>query len=150
MLFLNMVCLIVAFALTESSRDVDFSWNVSAENLDCKLPQNFVLKSEALKSIDGNKLDDKGCVEFKLLTSCMYEYGKILADFYVQQLEVDSRIRQARTGRGIYGLPKVSCGPAMPDPYTPCRLLPPWIPHAVRAWDQTEWFLGLRILIRAG
>ena len=27
---------------------------------------------------------------------------------------------QARTGRGIHGLPKVSCGPAMPDPYTPC------------------------------
>jgi hypothetical protein len=28
--------------------------------------------------------------------------------------------RQARTGRGIHGLPKVSCRPAMPNPYTPC------------------------------
>jgi diadenosine tetraphosphatase ApaH/serine/threonine PP2A family protein phosphatase len=25
--------------------------------------------------------------------------------------------RQAHTGRGIHGLPKVSCGPAMPNPY---------------------------------
>jgi hypothetical protein len=25
---------------------------------------------------------------------------------------------QARTGRGIHGLPKVSCGPALPNPYT--------------------------------
>jgi hypothetical protein len=25
---------------------------------------------------------------------------------------------QARTGRGIHGLPKVSTGPAMPNPYT--------------------------------
>jgi hypothetical protein len=28
---------------------------------------------------------------------------------------------QARTGRGIHGLPKVSPGPAMPDPSSPCR-----------------------------
>jgi hypothetical protein len=47
---------------------------------------------------------------------------------------------QARTRRGIHGLPKVSCGPAMPNPYIPCGraacgcLLPPWIPHAVWAW----------------
>jgi hypothetical protein len=66
---------------------------------------------------------------------------------------------QARTGRGIHRLPKVSCGPAMPDPYTPCRRatppkwpygrlgggppagwfaacsrLPPKIPLPVRAW----------------
>jgi hypothetical protein len=27
---------------------------------------------------------------------------------------------QARTGRGIHELPKVSPGPAMPNPYTPC------------------------------
>jgi hypothetical protein len=27
---------------------------------------------------------------------------------------------QARTGRGIHGLPKVSPRPAMPNPYTPC------------------------------
>jgi hypothetical protein len=27
---------------------------------------------------------------------------------------------QARMGRGIHGLPKVSCGPAMPNPYTSC------------------------------
>jgi hypothetical protein len=27
---------------------------------------------------------------------------------------------QARTGRGIHGRTKVSCGPAKPDPYTPC------------------------------
>jgi hypothetical protein len=27
---------------------------------------------------------------------------------------------QARTGRGIHGRTKVSCGPAMPDPYMPC------------------------------
>jgi hypothetical protein len=69
--------------------------------------------------------------------------------------------QQARTGRGIHGLPKVSCGPTMPDPYMPCgratpqmalrpfgggpstgwaacgRLLPPWIPHAVRACSPT-------------
>jgi hypothetical protein len=58
---------------------------------------------------------------------------------------------QACMARGIYGLPKVSPGPAMPNPSTPfgrathetasrpfwggrpaaCgRLLPPWIPHA--------------------
>jgi hypothetical protein len=53
---------------------------------------------------------------------------------------------QARTGRGIHGLPKVSCGFAMPDPYTPCspparraacdRLLPNWIPLAVRPWSR--------------
>jgi hypothetical protein len=30
------------------------------------------------------------------------------------------RENQARTGRDIHGLPKVSCGPAMPDPYMPC------------------------------
>jgi transcription elongation factor Elf1 len=59
--------------------------------------------------------------------------------------------------RGIHGLPKVSLGPAMHNPCTPCgratpkrpsshfyggppigrvacgRFLPPWIPHAVRA-----------------
>jgi hypothetical protein len=29
-------------------------------------------------------------------------------------------VRQARTRRGIHGLPKASAGPAMPDPYTPC------------------------------
>jgi hypothetical protein len=29
---------------------------------------------------------------------------------------------QARTGRGIHGRTKVSCGPAMPDPYAPCGL----------------------------
>jgi hypothetical protein len=29
-------------------------------------------------------------------------------------------IKQGRTGKGIHGLPKVSCGPAMPDPYMPC------------------------------
>jgi hypothetical protein len=34
---------------------------------------------------------------------------------------------QARTGRGIHGLPKVSCGPAMPNPYT----LIGWQPTAV-------------------
>jgi hypothetical protein len=28
-------------------------------------------------------------------------------------------VGQARTGRGIHGVPKVSCGLAMPDPYTP-------------------------------
>jgi hypothetical protein len=50
-----------------------------------------------------------------------------------------NRNHQARTGRGIHGLPKVSCGPALPDPYTPCgrlgggRLLPPWIPLPARA-----------------
>jgi hypothetical protein len=34
--------------------------------------------------------------------------------------------RQALTGRDIHGLPKVSPGPAMPDPYTPCgRAIPP-------------------------
>jgi hypothetical protein len=32
---------------------------------------------------------------------------------------------QARTGRGIHGLPKVSCRTAMPDPYTPCRRATP-------------------------
>jgi hypothetical protein len=43
-------------------------------------------------------------------------------------------LQQARTGRGIHGLPKVSPWPAMPNPYTPCgRLLPPWIPLPVRA-----------------
>jgi hypothetical protein len=42
-------------------------------------------------------------------------------------------------GWGIHGWTKVSCGPAMPDPYTPTgraacgRLLPPWIPLIVRA-----------------
>jgi hypothetical protein len=60
-------------------------------------------------------------------------------------------------GRGIDGLPKVSLGPALPDPSMPCgqdtpetalwpfwgwsasragtcgHLLPPWIPHAVQA-----------------
>jgi hypothetical protein len=33
--------------------------------------------------------------------------------------------RQARTGRGIHGLPKVSPGPAMPNPYTPCGRVTP-------------------------
>jgi hypothetical protein len=64
---------------------------------------------------------------------------------------------QARTGRGIHGLPKVSPQPAMPDPYTPCgratpqtavrpagraacgRLLPPWIPLPVRACWESFW-----------
>jgi hypothetical protein len=32
---------------------------------------------------------------------------------------------QARTGRGIHGLPKVLPGPAKPDPYTPCRWATP-------------------------
>jgi hypothetical protein len=33
---------------------------------------------------------------------------------------------QARTGRDIHGIPKVSPGPAMPNPYTPCgRATPP-------------------------
>jgi hypothetical protein len=27
---------------------------------------------------------------------------------------------QGRTGRGIHGLPKVSTGPALPNPFTPC------------------------------
>jgi hypothetical protein len=37
--------------------------------------------------------------------------------------------------RGIYGLPKVSPGPAMPDPSTPCRLAMP---------EMARWlFLGL-------
>jgi hypothetical protein len=36
---------------------------------------------------------------------------------------------QARTGRGIHGLPKVSCGPAQPNLYTPCG----------RATPQTAW-----------
>jgi hypothetical protein len=40
---------------------------------------------------------------------------------------------QARTGRGIHGLPKVLCGPAMPDPYTPCG----------RATPQTAVFFPL-------
>jgi hypothetical protein len=52
---------------------------------------------------------------------------------------------QARTGRGIHGLPKVLTGPALPDPYgrfgggPPAgraaygSLLPPWIPLPVRA-----------------
>jgi hypothetical protein len=71
-----------------------------------------------------------------------------------QRPDLASGTNQARTGRGIHGLPKVSCGPAMPDPYTPCkqatpqmfggglparraacgRLLPPWIPLPVWAW----------------
>jgi hypothetical protein len=46
---------------------------------------------------------------------------------------------QAHMARGIHELPKVSPGPAMPNPSTPCRqaacgrLLALWIPHAVRA-----------------
>jgi hypothetical protein len=32
---------------------------------------------------------------------------------------------QARTGRGIHGLPKVSCGPAMPNPCTLCERATP-------------------------
>jgi hypothetical protein len=56
------------------------------------------------------------------------------------------RSNQARMGMGIYGLLKVSLGPAKPNPSTPCgratpkwpygRLLPPWIPLPVRAWIQ--------------
>ena len=64
--------------------------------------------------------------------------------------------KQARTGRGIHGLPKVSPRPAMPNPSTSCGrattqtalrpfggsparraggcLLPPRIPLPVRAW----------------
>jgi hypothetical protein len=35
---------------------------------------------------------------------------------FFPQLCFRSEVKQARTGRGIHGLPKVSCGPAMPDP----------------------------------
>jgi hypothetical protein len=44
----------------------------------------------------------------------------ILDCFFVIQM-INSTVChcQARTGRGIHGLPKVSCGPVMPDPYTP-------------------------------
>jgi len=68
--------------------------------------------------------------------------------------------RHGRTARGGHGLPKVSPGPAMPDPSMPCgratpetalqqfrgrpahrvgslrRLLPFWTPHAVRLWEE--------------
>jgi hypothetical protein len=58
---------------------------------------------------------------------------------------------QARTERSIHGLPRVSCGPAMPNPYTPCgratpqmagraacgHLLSHWIPLPVRACIST-------------
>jgi hypothetical protein len=42
---------------------------------------------------------------------------------------------QARTGRGIHGLPKVSPGPAMPNPYTPCgRTTPETALRPFRGW----------------
>jgi hypothetical protein len=73
--------------------------------------------------------------------------------------------RQAHMARGIHGLPKVSPRPTMPNPSTPrrtthdtalrpfqgwpaCRagraaygcLLPPWIPHSIRAWCTLFYF----------
>jgi hypothetical protein len=60
--------------------------------------------------------------------------------FYVPLLCARGRGRQARTGRGIHGLPKVSYGPAMSNPNTPCgratlqtalRLFGGWPAHRV-------------------
>jgi hypothetical protein len=39
---------------------------------------------------------------------------------FLANFKLSKNYLQARTGRGIHGLPKVSCGPAVPDPYTPC------------------------------
>jgi hypothetical protein len=57
--------------------------------------------------------------------------------------------------RGIHGLPEGSPGPAQPNPFTPCgpvasgrwrspcgRLLPPWIPHAIRIWQRMHRWGG--------
>jgi hypothetical protein len=46
-------------------------------------------------------------------------------------LDSISKPHQARTGKGIHGLRKVSCGPAMTDPYMPCGRATPQT--AVRA-----------------
>jgi hypothetical protein len=78
-------------------------------------------------------------------------------------------LRQARTGRGIHGRTKVSCGPAIPDTYTSCgratpqtalrpagraacgRLLPPSIPHTVRAWFEVgSVFFGRSAVVCLG
>jgi hypothetical protein len=63
---------------------------------------------------------------------------------------------QGRMARGGQGLPKVSLGPAMPNPYTPCGWATPemairpfwgwparmagvlWIPNTVQACDQVS------------
>jgi hypothetical protein len=66
--------------------------------------------------------------------------------------EVDSMFRQiqARTGRGIHGLPKVSCVPAMPDPYISCGQATPqtalqpfggWPTHRVGGLRPSSSFL---------
>jgi len=47
---------------------------------------NFTLKCEALKGICGPKFEQAHSEEFKLLNSCMYEFGRIVADKYMHRL----------------------------------------------------------------
>jgi hypothetical protein len=49
-------------------------------------------------------------------------------------------VGQARTGRGIHGLPKVSRGPAKPDPYALCGRATPQtaLCRAGRLWPSSS------------
>jgi hypothetical protein len=49
-------------------------------------------------------------------------------NYYPFSVSLIMEFTQARTGRGIHGLPKVSYGPAMPDPYMPCGRATPQTP----------------------
>jgi hypothetical protein len=61
--------------------------------------------------------------------------GFELISWEKNELILEHDAAQARTGRGIQGLPKVSYGPAMPDPYTPCgRVTPQTAIRPVGGW----------------
>lgn len=48
---------------------------------------NFDLKVEALKQISGDKFEQTNSDEFRLMSSCMYEFGRNTAEKYMQCLQ---------------------------------------------------------------
>jgi hypothetical protein len=61
------------------------------------------------------------CLKSKSVNEEMYGVQKETVIMGRLDIENDEGIPwQARTGRGIHGLPRVSYGPAMPYPYMPC------------------------------